>query len=90
MFCPTCKLEFEIETSPAKPFCSKRCKTIDLGRWLDGSFALESSPEIDPDEVPEDNWAGDRIIDAENMDAEATHAADENTLEKNADGSGND
>ena len=61
MRCPTCKHEFEIETSPAKPFCSERCKTIDLGRWLDGSFTLPEAPSPEADEVPDDNWAGESL-----------------------------
>lgn len=27
---------------PDWPFCSSRCKLIDLGRWLDGSYRIES------------------------------------------------
>lgn len=30
------------------PFCSERCKLIDLGRWLDEGYALPH--EADPDE----------------------------------------
>ena len=43
-----------------KPFCSKRCADIDLGRWLKGGYAIPGSPadpaspskpsENDPDE----------------------------------------
>ena len=61
MRCPTCKLEFKIETSPAKPFCSERCKTIDLGRWLDGSFTLPEAPNPEADEIPDDNWRGEPL-----------------------------
>ena len=61
MRCPTCKIEFEIKTSPAKPFCSDRCKTIDLGRWLDESHTLQSPPDPEADEVPDDNWAGESL-----------------------------
>jgi endogenous inhibitor of DNA gyrase (YacG/DUF329 family) len=34
-----------------KPFCSKRCADIDLGRWLKGSYAIpaEDLPEFDAD-----------------------------------------
>lgn len=35
------------------PFCSERCKLIDLGRWLDGRYQLPA--EVDPDEGAEDN-----------------------------------
>jgi uncharacterized protein len=30
------------------PFCSKRCADVDLGRWLNGSYAVPVEP--DPDE----------------------------------------
>ncbi len=39
-FCPTCKQEFSSEKSPAFPFCSERCRLIDLGRWLDEEYSL--------------------------------------------------
>jgi endogenous inhibitor of DNA gyrase (YacG/DUF329 family) len=33
--CPTCRREIEwSENSPLRPFCSERCKLIDLGGWL--------------------------------------------------------
>jgi endogenous inhibitor of DNA gyrase (YacG/DUF329 family) len=39
--CPTCG-------KPAgetfKPFCSKRCADIDLGRWLKGGYAIPGEP----------------------------------------------
>ena len=30
--------------NPAAPFCSPRCKVIDLGRWLDGSYRIPGPP----------------------------------------------
>ena len=35
--CPICAKP-SIEAS--KPFCSKRCADIDLGRWLKGTYAI--------------------------------------------------
>lgn len=26
------------------PFCSDRCRTIDLGRWLDGAYQISVKP----------------------------------------------
>ena len=44
---------------PQFPFCSERCKTIDLGRWLDGSYSLEAEEpdelELDSDQDSEDS-----------------------------------
>ena len=34
MICPTCHKRFEPAESKAPPFCSDRCRQIDLGRWL--------------------------------------------------------
>jgi uncharacterized protein len=46
--CPICEREMEGESRadwPEFPFCSPRCKTIDLGRWLSGRYALPSERE---------------------------------------------
>jgi uncharacterized protein len=32
--CPTCQRELDWETTPYRPFCSERCRLIDLGAWL--------------------------------------------------------
>jgi endogenous inhibitor of DNA gyrase (YacG/DUF329 family) len=33
-----------------KPFCSKRCKNVDLQRWLGGHYRIETDELPDPDE----------------------------------------
>jgi endogenous inhibitor of DNA gyrase (YacG/DUF329 family) len=30
--------------NPAHPFCSGRCKLIDLGNWLDGAYRIPGPP----------------------------------------------
>jgi uncharacterized protein len=48
--CPICKnlSEMDKEQNPYLPFCSERCRTIDLGAWLDGKYVIESDdPFID-------------------------------------------
>jgi hypothetical protein len=37
--CPICGKPAEPRF---RPFCSARCKTIDLGRWLGGRYAVPS------------------------------------------------
>ncbi len=43
-----------------RPFCSKRCADIDLGRWFSGGYAIAGRPDDEeadaavPDETPED------------------------------------
>lgn len=41
--CPTCSKTVEwLESSKFRPFCSDRCKQIDLGAWADESYAIPS------------------------------------------------
>lgn len=48
MTCPICGKETVKEF---RPFCSRRCADIDLGRWLTGGYAIPVSDE-DEGEVP--------------------------------------
>jgi endogenous inhibitor of DNA gyrase (YacG/DUF329 family) len=38
--CPTCKKPSAYKDNPYRPFCSQRCKLIDLGQWADGSYRM--------------------------------------------------
>jgi endogenous inhibitor of DNA gyrase (YacG/DUF329 family) len=41
--CPTCTKTYTIvglDDLPSFPFCSDRCRLIDLGRWIDGVYAI--------------------------------------------------
>ncbi|MGC3991040.1 MAG: DNA gyrase inhibitor YacG [Chthoniobacteraceae bacterium] len=38
--CPTCKKESDFEADPFGPFCSRRCKLIDLGQWFEESHVI--------------------------------------------------
>ncbi len=40
--CPICQ---KPATQEHKPFCSKRCADIDLGRWLTETYTLPAKPE---------------------------------------------
>ena len=44
--CPTCKQA--VETDPAQrpkdyPFCSERCRLLDLSKWLQGEFRVQAT-----------------------------------------------
>ena len=54
--CPTCGAAAMDKT---RPFCSKRCADIDLGRWFQGAYAI---PSVDA--------ADDSIIEAELAESE--------------------
>jgi hypothetical protein len=39
MKCPICKKEVA-RSDPEFPFCSERCRTIDLGNWASGKYVI--------------------------------------------------
>jgi uncharacterized protein len=41
IFCPICKSKTTWEENPWRPFCSERCKRIDLGKWVSDEYKLE-------------------------------------------------
>lgn len=43
--CPTCRREVEwSESSAFRPFCSERCRLIDLGAWFSEENAIPGEP----------------------------------------------
>lgn len=53
--CPICGketdcLDGEKPQNPYRPFCSQRCRYIDLGCWLEGSYRLEVQEDYRSDE----------------------------------------
>jgi endogenous inhibitor of DNA gyrase (YacG/DUF329 family) len=39
--CPVCKKDVEwVEKNTFRPFCSERCKQIDLGAWADEKYTV--------------------------------------------------
>jgi uncharacterized protein len=55
MQCPICKKpvpDAEPDRPACYPFCSERCKLIDLGRWLDGKYQIPvHGPQDDDEEI---------------------------------------
>lgn len=53
MSCPVCGEE---TARRWRPFCSRRCADVDLGRWMTGAYAVpaeeEEPPETGEDEAP--------------------------------------
>ncbi len=47
MSCPICKKQPDAKY---RPFCSKRCADVDLGKWLNGSYSSPAE-EIEPEEA---------------------------------------
>ena len=51
--CPSCRKPAPWEGNPFRPFCSERCRMIDLGAWADGKYSIPGEKKPD-DEEPED------------------------------------
>jgi uncharacterized protein len=47
--CPTCK-KLVLRSEPEFPFCSQRCRLIDLGKWASGGYVI-STPISDPERL---------------------------------------
>ena len=58
-----------------KPFCSERCRTIDLGRWLGETYGLPAVPDPEADELPEPDADGDRSHERRTARRVARHAS---------------
>jgi endogenous inhibitor of DNA gyrase (YacG/DUF329 family) len=65
--CPTCRQPAASRAeNPEFPFCSSRCKKVDLGRWLKGEYALDPGTGqldvVDPAEAEDvtEAWNGAR------------------------------
>jgi len=56
--CPICGRAVGV-SDPLLPFCSERCRLLDLGNWASGRYAIpvpfsEKEPAFDA--TPEDSW----------------------------------
>ncbi|WP_225721479.1 DNA gyrase inhibitor YacG [Candidatus Vallotiella sp. (ex Adelges kitamiensis)] len=48
--CPTCGVNVEWRTEKTfRPFCSERCKKIDLGAWATGKYMIINNDLLDSD-----------------------------------------
>jgi endogenous inhibitor of DNA gyrase (YacG/DUF329 family) len=51
--CPICgELSAYDPNNQFRPFCSERCKLIDLGQWASESYRVPSSESPEADDVP--------------------------------------
>ena len=74
--CPTCR-KIVLAGGPDFPFCSDRCRVIDLGKWISGDYVI-SSPVNDPESGGEAEYNEPRPRRAGSLRrAEAPSSADE-------------
>ncbi len=54
--CPTCKRSVEwSEENPYRPFCSERCKLIDLGAWANEEYRVPAEDDDSLSDVFDDH-----------------------------------
>ncbi|MFH1148310.1 MAG: DNA gyrase inhibitor YacG [Pseudomonadota bacterium] len=53
--CPICSRLCPWEGNPFRPFCSDRCKLLDLGKWFDEDYRIPGEIERQPEERPDRN-----------------------------------
>ncbi len=54
LVCPTCRRKVaytDLAEVPYRPFCSRRCKLVDLGKWLNEEYRI-SEPIDGSEEAP--------------------------------------
>ena len=52
--CPSCKKKTTWEENPWRPFCSERCKFIDLGKWATEDYKIPGEKAEDKDQPEPD------------------------------------
>ncbi|RJR16617.1 MAG: DNA gyrase inhibitor YacG [Nitrospiraceae bacterium] len=50
--CPICRQRTEWQNNPFRPFCSERCKMIDLGSWASEAYKIENSLDDETGDEP--------------------------------------
>jgi endogenous inhibitor of DNA gyrase (YacG/DUF329 family) len=51
--CPTCRKVFDSLESQSMPFCSDRCRLIDLGNWAAEKYRIPTAQDPEPEEEEE-------------------------------------
>ncbi len=50
--CPTCRRETPWAGNEHRPFCSERCRLVDLGAWVDERYRIAGEPVSPEPELP--------------------------------------
>ncbi len=54
--CPICLKMATWEENRWRPFCSERCKMVDLGNWASDAYRIPGKPEnSDDDDIPDED-----------------------------------
>ena len=68
--CPTCEKKFDYYSSEFRPFCSDRCRLIDLGQWLSESYSVPVQKLTEEEQQTLEQLIHEKDTDKENGDEE--------------------
>jgi uncharacterized protein len=60
--CPICAKSIKVaalDDLPSFPFCSERCRLVDLGRWIDGAYLIPGTAKAQAAEEATDDRPDD-------------------------------
>ncbi len=57
--CPICRKKTDWQDNPDRPFCSERCKLIDLGKWASEQYRFDGKSEDSVTETPSEKEIND-------------------------------
>jgi hypothetical protein len=60
MRCPICKQTIAWEGNPFRPFCSERCKLIDLDNWLEERYRVPARVDAGEEDAAEESTTDSR------------------------------
>ncbi len=49
--CPNCRKPAPWEGNPFRPFCSERCRLVDLGAWMDEEYRIPDEKKAEDEEM---------------------------------------
>jgi endogenous inhibitor of DNA gyrase (YacG/DUF329 family) len=61
--CPVCRRPVDWNASAFRPFCSDRCRLLDLGKWVDEAYRVPGEPVIVDDGGSTNGFSDDDDLD---------------------------
>jgi len=58
--CPQCKKEAAWEENPFRPFCSERCRLLDLGKWASEEYRIANDQKANSREEKNEKNCNDK------------------------------
>lgn len=57
--CPRCRKRTVLQGNPSRPFCSERCRLIDMGAWVNEEYRIPGHDRLHDEEDDDAERGGD-------------------------------